>query len=213
MSVLKKLFGGLKMSWLFVVLLALAAGAYTGVMGSLPITNGTSFRDIATTQERWVIFAFIIASNCKKSWESALKVFVFFLISQPLCYLVEVALGGITAEAALQYYLSIWGPATLFTLPGGFIAYYIQKQNPLGWVVLGLGCALQALIGMAYTLMMLRNPPFHLLTALLCFGSIFAFALGIQRDKRGRIATLVICAGVVALVMVAMQMTGRVLVG
>ncbi len=212
-TVLKKLFGGLNMSWLFVVVFALVVGVYSGVVGALPATDGTSFHDIAVSQEAWVIFAFIIVTNCKKSWEAALKVFAFFLISQPVFYLVDVAMGGISAEFALQCYVNIWGPATLLTLPGGFIAYFIQKQNPLGWVILGMGCALQALLGMAYVVMMLRNPPFHLLTVLLCFGSIFAFTFGIQRDKRGRIATLAICAGVILLVLVGLKLTGRVLIG
>lgn len=213
MTVLNKLFGGLKMSWLFVVVFALIVGVYSGTVGALPITDHTSFHDIAVSQEAWVIFAFIIVSNCKKSWEAALKVFVFFLISQPVFYLVDIALGGISAEFALQCYLNVWGPATLLTLPGGFIAYFIQKQNPLGWVVLGMGCALQAVLGMAYVIMMLRNPPFHLLTVILCFGSIPAFIFALQHDKRGRIATFAICAGVIVLVLVGLKLTGRVLIG
>lgn len=212
MNVLKKMFGGLNMSWLFVVLFAVGAGVYSGLMGGLRITDGTSFNDIAVSQECWVIFAFIIASNCKKGWESALKVFVFFLISQPIFYLVDIALGGISTEFAWQCYCNIWLPATMFTLPGGFIAFFIQRQDSLGWVVLGLGCTLQAFLGMSYAIQLMQNPPFHLFTVLLCFASIFVFTFAIQHDKRGRIATLSICVIAIALMLVVLQLTGRVLI-
>lgn len=42
------------------------------------------------TLEAWVFFAVIIIANAKSSLDSALKTFVFFLISQPLIYLLQV---------------------------------------------------------------------------------------------------------------------------
>lgn len=116
------------MGWLAVILFAVVAGAYTGIVGSIPAAEGTSFKDIAISYEWWVIFAVVIASNCTKSWESALKIFVFFLISQPLCFIVEVVF-GLSVDQALYYYCSIWGPATLLALPGGFIAYLHQQAK------------------------------------------------------------------------------------
>ncbi len=200
------------MGWPGVVLFALGAGIVTGILGSIPATEGTSFRDIAITYEWWVIFAFIIAANCAKSWECALKTFVFFLISQPVIFAVEVLCGQVTADMALYYYSAFWGPATLFTLPGGFIAYFIQKRNALGVVVLGLGCALQMLLGASHITAMIQTPPFHLLSAVVCFVSAVWMPFLIQKSTKNRIATLAIAVGVTVVLLVLLAMGGRSLV-
>lgn len=191
MEKLNKLFGGVKMSWLRAVIFAVCVGLYTAIMNILPITEGTSFRDIAVTTEMWVIFAFIIATNCEKSWEAALKIFLFFVISQPVIFGIEV-LSGLNVDMAVYYYTTNWGPKTLFTLPGGFIAFYIKKQNLLGAIILGLGNALQAVMGCVYVMELFKNPPCHLLTVIVCFASIFVFTWCIQKDNKMRAVSLVI---------------------
>lgn len=212
MAILKKLFGGLSMSWPAVIVFAVIAGLYTGIMAMLPgAGQECSFHDIAVSFECWVVFAFIIACNCEKSWECALKTFVFFLISQPLVYLLQVAVGYLNTELALSYYLNIWGPATILTLPGGFIAFYIKKQNVLGAVILGLGCVIQGVMGASYVARMLQTPPFHLLTIILCFGSILVFAFCIQEQRKNRIITLGIALVVVVGFIAFCIATGRVL--
>ena len=77
-------------SWLKTIIFALAAGAYTGTINQIPVLQNTSFDDIAVTYEAWVLFGTLIAINCKKPLEAGLKVFVFFLISQILCFTVEI---------------------------------------------------------------------------------------------------------------------------
>ena len=208
---MKRIFGDLNISWPVVLIFAAAAGLVTGILGSIPATEGTSFRDIAIGYEWWVIFAFVIASNSQKNWESALKIFVFFFISQPLVFAVEVLLGHITPDLAIYYYTSIWGPATLFTLPGGLLAFYIKKQNPFGWIILGLGNTLQAIYGIHYLGSAIANPPFHILSAIVCFASIIIMALQIQQDHKGRIATLAITVGVTLTLIILLALTGRTL--
>ena len=149
---MERIFGKLKMSWLFVILFAVIAGVYTGAVMLIPFLENTSFQDIGISYEWWVVFAVIIVVNCKKSWEAMLKCFVLFLISQPLVYLVEVLFGTLSAEMAMYYYRSIWLPMTFLTLPGGFIAFYCKKQNALGAVVLGLGNTILLILGIAYCL-------------------------------------------------------------
>ena len=39
------------MGWLAVILFAVVAGAYTGIVGSIPAAEGTSFKDIAISYE------------------------------------------------------------------------------------------------------------------------------------------------------------------
>ncbi len=188
----EKLFGGLNMSWPFVVLFGVAAGVYTGAMGSIPALAQTSFHDIAVNYEWWVIFAFVIAASCKKNWECALKIFAFFLISQPLVYLTEVLAGALAPDMALYYYRAIWGPATLFTLPGGFIAFYITKQNPLGAIILGLGCAIEGILGLHYFAQFASTPPFHVLSAVVCFAAIFVMTFAIQKTAKNRAIALAV---------------------
>ncbi len=184
------------MRWLTVVLFALAAGLVTGILASIPSIKQTSLGDITVSYEWWLIFAFVIASNCTKNWESALKTFVFFLISQPLVFAVEVMVGALDIDRAMYFYTTIWGPVTLLTLPGGFIAYYIGKQNVLGSVVLGLGNAIQALMGVHYLAAVIANPPFHLVTAIVCFASIFVMLFQIQSNNRNRAISLLVTVAV-----------------
>lgn len=199
MEKLNKLFGDLNLSWSHLLIFSLIAGAYAGIVGIIPALEQTSFHDIDVSTEMWVIFAFIIATNCEKNWEAALKVFVFFLISQPLIFGIEV-LAGLDIDKAVYYYTTNWGPKTLFTLPGGFIAFYIKKQNWLGAIILGLGCALQGIMAVCYGEVLVKNPPFHLLTCIVCICSILVFTYAIQKDNKRR--AVCVCIAVVASAMI-----------
>ena len=207
-----RLFGGLRMGWPAVVAFAVVAGLYTGAMGSIPATYGTSLRDIAISFEWWVIFEFVIAANCRGVWECGAKTLAFFTISQPVIYAVEILSGGIDPQVALMAYCGTWGPETLLTLPGGMLAHCIRRQDALGAAVLGLGNAIQAFVGLAYVVQMLQNPPFHLLSALVSFASIAVMCLAIQRTRRGRAICLLTTVAAIAAVLVFLRLSGRVIV-
>ena len=85
---MKKLFGGIDLNWKKTILFAVIAGVYSAIMAIIPITKETSFRDIAINFEWWILFGIIIICNSKSPKDSSLKCFVFFLISQPLIYLI-----------------------------------------------------------------------------------------------------------------------------
>ena len=53
---MKRLFGGIDLTWKKLIIFAVLAGLYTGVMAILPITKNTSFRDITVTFECWIFF-------------------------------------------------------------------------------------------------------------------------------------------------------------
>lgn len=129
----EKVFGGLNMSWPAVILFALATAVITTVFLVVPIFEDTSFRRVGETYEAWVFFAVIIMANCKKPLESALKVFVFFLVSQPLIYLFQVPFSYMGWE--LFKYYKFWFILTLLTFPGAFIGWFINKKNDLSAVV------------------------------------------------------------------------------
>ncbi len=89
MDKLKKLFGGINLTWSKLIIFAVIAGVYTAVMALIPALEYTSFNTITVTFEVWVLFGILIIMNSRSNLDSALKCFVFFLISQPLVYLIQ----------------------------------------------------------------------------------------------------------------------------
>lgn len=209
MKIFRKLFGGLEMTWGKVILFALITGVYTGLVMLVPFLKGTSFQDIGISYEWWVVFAVIIVSSCRSAWEAALKCFVFFLISQPLVYAVEVAAGALSLELAMTYYLHIWGPATLLTLPGGYIAYYCAYQNLFGALVLACGNLIQLVNGLGYAVNAAVNFPNHLLSVLFSFASVFVMADALQEKKKNKLIAVLVPLVLLAAVIAFAKMTGR----
>ena len=205
---MKRLYGNLKMSWPTVILFAVATGIYTGLIMLVDVLQETSFQDIGISFEWWVIFAVIIVVNCDKSWEAMLKCFVFFLISQPLVYAVEVLCGHLTFYMAEYYYRTIWFPRTLLTLPGGFIAYFCKKQNPLGAVILGIGNTLQAVLAIHYISEACISFPRHILSGIVCIVSVFVMSFQIQKKKMCRMISILIPAVAVAVLLI-LSVMGR----
>lgn len=54
------------MTWIRVILFAVIAGVYTGLVMFVPAFEDTSFQDIGKLYEWWVIFAVIVVVNCKR---------------------------------------------------------------------------------------------------------------------------------------------------
>lgn len=211
-ALIRNLFGNLKMRWLYVVVFAVAAGVYTGAVMLFDCLKDTSFQDIGISYEWWVIFAVIIVVNCRKNWEAMLKCFVFFLISQPLVYAVQMLFGDLTTDLAFYYYWDIWLPATFLTLPGGFIAYYCKKQNTLGAVVLGLGNTIQAVFGIHYLASAIFNFPHHILSSIVCFGSIIVMSFQIQKDKKYRLISTLLPFVLMIVLLLLAKVTGRTII-
>ena len=206
---MKRLYGNLKMSWPTVILFALATGIYTGIVLLLDVFKDTSFQDIGIAYEWWMIFAVIIVVNCEKSWEAMLKCFVFFLISQPVVYAVEIAFGPLTIQLALNYYLSFWFMMTFLTLPGGFIAFYCKKQNALGAVILGLGNTLQLISCVSYFGSAVKDFPHHILSGIVCLASVFITSFYIQEKKKYRLMSIIFAFVLAAVLIVWGLMAGR----
>lgn len=207
----KKLFGGLKMNWLNVVLFALATGVYSGIVMVIPFLNETSFRDIGISFEFWVVFAVIVVVNCEKWWDAMLKCFAFFLISQPICYLVQLPFSSsMTFQMAMSYYFGYWFKLTLLTLPGGAIAYFCKKQNLIGSIILGLGNSIQAIMALSYCKSaFVTDFPHHILTFFFCIFSIIFMTFGIQKEKKHRITAVLIPIALMVIFTVFCLLTGR----
>ena len=186
---LKKLFGGIELTWSKLVIFAFIMGAYTALMALL-VPDGNSFHDIAVTPEWWVLPAILIIANCKKPLEAALKTFVFFLISQPLVYLIQVPFNSM--GWGLFGYYPYWLKITLLTFPGAFIGWYIKKDKWYSSLILSVMTVYLAVTGVAYISELVEHFPNHLISIIYCFAVIPVFVFGILKNKKSRIIALVI---------------------
>ena len=181
-----KIFGGFDLSWQRLVIFAVIAGIYTAVMALLPITKDTSFADISINFEVWVLFGIFIIMNSKSAVDSALKCFVFFLISQPLVYLIQVPFSDQGFELFKHY--SYWFLWTLATPVMGFVGHFLKKGRWWGILIL---LPVLAFIGMFYYLYLretIYHFPYHLLSAVFCFVTILLYPAGIFKKRGVKIA-------------------------
>jgi len=191
---MKKLFGGLNITWPKLILFAVICGVYTGVMAMLPATADTSFRDISISFEWWILFAIILIVNSKSPLDSALKVLVFFLISQPLVYLVQAPFSP--DGLGLFRYYPAWFRWTLLTFPMAFVGHFMKKDKWWGLLILApmllfLGWHYVNFCGEAVHFF-----PQHLLSALFCAATLIIYPLFIFKDRRIRIAGLVLSVAI-----------------
>ena len=187
---MKKLFGGINLTWKKLIIFAVLAGIYTAVMALLPITADTSFRDIAIYFEWWVLFGIIIIMNSKSPLDSALKCFVFFLISQPLIYLIQVPFSSMGWR--LFGYYKYWFMWTLACFPMGFVGYYIKKKNILSLLILLPIFGLLAYLGLGYFTSVMESFPHHLLSCIFCFALILVIIFNVFDKIKLRIISIII---------------------
>ena len=129
----KKLFGGIDLSWKKLVIFAIIAGVYTAIMAMLPIAKDTSFADITISFEVWILFGILIIMNSKSAKDSALKCLVFFVISQPLIYLVQDVINH--TSLFVTYYRN-WIGWTIACIPMGYIGFFMKKDKWWGLLIL-----------------------------------------------------------------------------
>ena len=184
---LHKIFGGIRMTWLFVIVFAVIAGAFTALM-AITVPSGWSFHQIAATLEAWVVFAVFIISNCKKPLEASCKTFVFFLISQPLVYLIQVPFSALGFELFMYY--PYWFKITLLTFPGAFLGWFITKDKIYSGLILSVMTVLQMLIGIDYAKQCIADFPHMLFAALFCFASVPVMIFGVLHSASARNAAL-----------------------
>ena len=177
------------MTWTTVIIFATIMGVYTALMAML-VPDGNSFHDIAVMPEWWVLPAIIIIVNTKKPLEAALKTFVFFLISQPLVYLIQVPFNEM--GWGLFGYYKYWFMITLLTFPGGFIGWYVKKDKWYSGLILSVMTVFLVFMGFNYASGFRESFPNHLLTTIYCFGIIPVFIFGIFKNKSPRIVTAII---------------------
>ncbi|MBR0137064.1 MAG: hypothetical protein IJM15_01500 [Erysipelotrichaceae bacterium] len=185
---MKKLFGGLNITWKALIIWAVAAGVYTGVIALIPALLETSFHDIAVSFEWWILFGIIIITNSKTPIESALKCFVFFLISQPLVYLVQVPFNRM--GWGIFVYYPAWFRWTLLTPVMGYIGYYMRLEKWWGLFILGPILVFLASHFLGFAGEARSFFPNHLLSAIFTAGSMIVYSLFIFEKKSLKMACL-----------------------
>ena len=185
-----KVYGGLPMSWLAVILYALATAVLTVFFLIVPVFKNTSFHLMGETMEAWIFFAVIIMANSKTPTESAFKTFTFFLISQPLIYLFQVPFSwqGWHLFAYYKYWF-IW---TLLTLPLAFIGWHIKKRNWLSLLILTPVLFALAEYSIDAFHFSFRHFPFRLVTAIFCLAQVLIYLYVFTSNLRQRLFGFVV---------------------
>ena len=173
------------MTWKKVIIFAIGVAVLSALVLNLPFTVHTSFANIGTYLESWVLFALIIIMNCDKPVEAGLKTFVFFLISQPLIYLLQVPFSYLGWQIFMFY--PQWFYLTLATLPGGMIAWFVKKDNTLSAIILSVATSYLVFQGIYFMCELLNFPPHNLLSFIYCFALVFVFINTLLKNKKGKI--------------------------
>ncbi len=192
----KKIFGGIKMTWPRLILFAMISGLITGIIAQV-VPDGNSIRQIAVTFEAWIVLAIIVVVNCDKPLEAACKTFVYFLISQPLVYLVQVPFNRL-GFGLFNYYWPYWAIWTLATFPGAYIAWYIRRDDIPAALILSVALAGLILIGTDYLHTLILDFPRYLISTVFCYGMVPVLILFILHKKQPRL--IAACLSVLALI-------------
>lgn len=187
---LNKLFFKLNMSYKNVILFSIAVAVFTAAVLVIPFTVHTSLANVGTYLEAWILFALIIIMNCEKPLEAGIKTFIFFLISQPLIYLLQVPFSNLGWQIFMFY--PTWGILTLFTFPGAMIAWYIKKDNVLSALILSAACALLGFMCMYFLASTLDHFPKQLLSCLFCISLAIILIYTLLKNKKNRIIASII---------------------
>lgn len=196
-----------KMSWATVIVFAVLSAVAVAVLKLIPALENTSFQDPAVYPEFWMLFGILIAVNCEKWWEASLKVVVFFLISQPLIYLIQVPFSPL--GFGLFSYYKYWFIITLLTIPAGAAAFFLPKKNWIGTVTMIGGLGLCAAMAAIYFWEVVTSFPHHILSLVFCIGLAIWLLIRYADKKSIRIVGTVIAAAV----FVIMAITQRPILG
>ncbi len=200
MKLIKKVFGGIELTWPKLIVFAVLAGVYTAVMAIIPALHYTSFHTIVVTFEVWILFGIVIIMNSKSNLDAALKCFVFFLISQPLVYLIQVPFSRL--GWALFGYYRTWFIWTLLCFPMGFIGYYIKKGKWWGYLILFPMIALTGYSYLMYFSYFTFYAPKFILICLFCAAMMLLYPIALFEDKMIRAVGLIISGVIIVAVTV-----------
>lgn len=171
-------------SWRNLLIFTVLVSVFITVLNIIPALEGTSFQLPAVTMEFWILPALYIVLNCRSYKDAMLKILVFFLVGQPLIYLLEVPF---KAEGwGLFKFYPFWFKMTLLTVPAAAVAYRIKKDDLLSAFILSLG-GLFMFTQRVDTLVIARFPTYFI-AFLFCLITPFVLVPICLKKKKTRIA-------------------------
>lgn len=198
MKKLKKLFGEIELDWKKIIIFAIIAGVYSALMAIIPQVKYTSLNTITVTLEVWIFIGLLIIMNAKSNKDSALKCFVFFLISQPLIYLLQVPFSS-EGWNLFQYY-KYWFIWTILCLPMGYIGYYIKKDKWWGYLILFPMIILTASCYNTYLTYFTFYYPNYILISIFCAAAIIIYPCVLFNNKKIKTVGTIISSLIVTVI-------------
>ena len=199
--ILDRLYGGLNMSWPAVRVFAAATAVLTAAFLIIPVFKRTSFERMGVYLEAWIFFAVVIMSNCRRPLESACKTFVFFLVSQPLIYLLQVPFSAL-GWGLFRFYKT-WFVWTLLTFPMACVGWYITRRNTLSLLILLPVLCLLAYTGAESLQTAARHPPRLIVTALFCLGQVFLYPVVFTEKRWQKLVGVLVPLAAAAILLLA----------
>lgn len=179
---MRKIFGNINLTWKMIIICAVVIGVSVGLLNSVSFLYDTTITDIATYFDFWIFCGIFIIMNSKSNIDSALKCFIFFLISQPLIYLCEVPFNSMGWNLFIYY--KPWFIWTLLTIPMGYIGYYIKKDKWYGLLILlpvmtilGMGLS-STIVNVKYSF------PNHIINTLFVIASFIVYPFVLFNNKK-----------------------------
>lgn len=207
MRLLRRLFFEIDMTWKRLLILAVGTAVFAALFNCIPFFEDTSMSAPAHTFEIWVLFAIIVIFNCHGYREAMVKTFVFFLVSQPLIYLLEVPF--LEEGWGLFRYYPGWFVWTICTIPGAAVAYYVKKQNVWSGFIIGVANLLVLACGLDRINILLSDFPRYLLALIFCLACAIIYIIVLLEGKRNRLIAAAISVIVIAvLLFVKLAYTG-----
>ena len=195
MNTLRNLFFDQNLTWPKLIGFSIICGVVTGGITLIPALDSTSVHNIAVCFEAWILLAMFIILNSKSPLEAGLKTFVFFLISQPLCYLVQVPF--VMDGFGIFRYYPYWAVLTVLTLPGGMTAWFVKKQNWLSVVLMSVILLVLSIELTGHFVTMTKFFPSQLLAVLFIPAEMALLIAVVFTDKTKRIVMFVICLALI----------------
>ena len=178
------------MTWKSLVIISILSGIVIALLNCIPILKNTSLTAPAETPELWILLAVYIIMHCKGYRDAMLKTFVFFLISQPLIYLIEVPFNEL-GWGIFRYY-RYWGIVTILTIPGAALAYRVKKGDVFSGIILSVANVLMLLCGINWTNGLICEFPRHLLSVIFCLAVPFLMIFFTLKEKKSRLVSVII---------------------
>lgn len=189
-KLLRKAFTQTKMGWPKVIIISVLCGIIPGLLMIPESLTGTSFKQPGISFEFWILMAMFIILNCDKPLEAGLKTFVFFLISQPLIYLVQVPFYSRGWEIFSFY--PRWGYITLMTFPGAMIAWFSKKDKWISVPILSVAYMVLAYEFPTILNSMINRFPRCIIAVGLIMFEVVMFAEILFKDKKKKLAACAI---------------------